>query len=75
MPTQESKSFQLSFKNERGYLLAEISGKKDSFNISINYWNEVFKRAENCNQSRILVLENFEKPTFCIGYAQSMYSY
>lgn len=56
---QEEKPYKILFEYREKYLFAFVSGEKDSLEISLKFWQEIFNECEAKNYKRILVTEDF----------------
>lgn len=56
----KTKNYSLKYQETKNYLIAEVIGNEDSIETSIAYWNEIFKKSEDVNLSKILVVESFK---------------
>jgi len=56
---QEEKLYKIQFDYRDKYLFAFVSGEKDSLEISLKFWQEIFNECEAKSYKRILVTENF----------------
>lgn len=49
----------MKFEHREGYLYAYAHAKKDSFEISLNFWSEIATRCKADGFSKVLVEEDF----------------
>lgn len=56
---QVEKPYKIQFEYRDKYLFALVSGEKDSLEVSLQFWKEIFDESEAKNYKRILVTENF----------------
>jgi hypothetical protein len=56
---QEEKPYRIHFDYRDKYLFAHVTGEKDSLEISLKFWQEIFDECEAKNFKRILVTEDF----------------
>lgn len=52
---------QLRFEERPGYLLADVSGPRDSFEISLAYWREIVAQVERRRTTHLMVVERLGK--------------
>lgn len=48
---------QLRFEERPGYLFVDVSGPRDSFEISLAYWREIVAQVERRGTTRLMVVE------------------
>ena len=58
MPQEKPYTIQFDFGEK--YLFALVSGEKDSLDVSLMFWQEIFDVCESRNYHRILITENFK---------------
>ncbi len=56
---QEEKPYYIQYDYRDKYLFALVSGEKDSLDVSVKFWKEIFDECEAKNYKRILITENF----------------
>ena len=56
---QEEKPYNIQYDYRDKYLFALVSGEKDSLDVSVKFWKEIFDECEAKNYKRILITENF----------------
>lgn len=56
----QEKPYNIQFEYFDKYLSALVSGEKDSLDVSIMFWKEIFNECETKNYKRILINENFK---------------
>jgi hypothetical protein len=56
---QEEKPYRIKFDYREKYLFAHVFGEKDSLDISLQFWQEIFNECEAKNYKRVLITENF----------------
>jgi hypothetical protein len=56
---QEEKPYRIQFDYREKYLFAHVSGEKDSLDISLKFWQEIFNECEAKAYKRILITEDF----------------
>jgi hypothetical protein len=56
--TQE-KPYTIQFNYHEKYLSALVTGEKDSLEVSLMFWQEIFDESESKKYKRILISENF----------------
>lgn len=49
----------IRFEERAGYLYAYVSGKKDSLQVSLDFWRRCINECENRSYNKLLVVENF----------------
>jgi hypothetical protein len=54
---QNGKAYDLTFHQHQDYLYALVEGPRDSFNISISYWDEIAARVREGGYKKVLVEE------------------
>lgn len=54
------KPYNIQFDYREKYLFAFVSGEKDSLEISLMFWKDIFNECESKNFKRILITENFK---------------
>ncbi|MBN1142994.1 MAG: hypothetical protein JXA72_01160 [Bacteroidales bacterium] len=55
----EEKPYAIQFNHGTQYLTAIVSGEKDSLDVSLMFWKEIFDECESGNYKRVLISENF----------------
>jgi 3-dehydroquinate synthetase len=55
----QEKPYEIQFDYKEKYLSALVTGEKDSLEVSLLFWKEIFDECENKNYKRILIQENF----------------
>ena len=58
-PMQEEKPYVIHYDYREKYLFAHVTGEKDSLEVSVQFWKEIFDESEAKNYKRILITENF----------------
>ena len=53
-----SQPFSLTLENRPGYLYAYVSGEHDSYEVSIQYWQEVIDECRRIGASKTLIDED-----------------
>jgi len=53
------KPYDIQFDYHEKYLSALVTGEKDSLEVSLLFWKEIFDECENKKYKRILINENF----------------
>ena len=61
MDTLKPKPYNLTLKSRPAYLYAYVSGEKDSYEISAQYWQEIRDECERTGATRVLVEENISE--------------
>jgi hypothetical protein len=56
----QEKSYAIQFDYREKYLYALVSGEKDSLELSLMFWQEIFDECELRKYKRILITENFK---------------
>lgn len=56
----QEKPYVIKFDYLDNYLLAQVSGEKDSLEISLLFWKEIFVECETRKYKRILITESFK---------------
>lgn len=56
---QPEKLYAIQFDYRAKYLYAFVSGEKDSLEVSLKFWKEIFDVCESRGFKRILITENF----------------
>lgn len=56
----EEKPYTIAFHTHEKYLEAIVSGERDSLDVSIMFWHDIFEMSEARNFKRILASENFQ---------------
>jgi 3-dehydroquinate synthetase len=56
----QEKPYNIQFDYQEKFLSAMVTGEKDSLEVSIMFWKEIFDECENKNYKRILIQENFK---------------
>lgn len=56
---QEEKPYTIAFDYREHYLFALVTGEKDSLEVSLQFWKEIFDESEIKHYKRILITENF----------------
>jgi hypothetical protein len=56
----QEKSYVIHYDYHENYLIATVSGEKDSLEVSLLFWEEIFDECKNRNYTRLLVTENFK---------------
>lgn len=56
---QDEKPYVIHFEYHKDYLTASVSGEKDSLEVSLLFWQEIFDECERKKYTRLLVTENF----------------
>ncbi len=56
----QEKSYIIHYDYHKKYLTATVSGEKDSLEVSLLFWQEIFDECKNRNFTRLLVTENFK---------------
>jgi hypothetical protein len=56
----QEKPYVIKFDYLDNYLLAQVSGEKDSLEVSLLFWKEIFVECETSKYKRILITESFK---------------
>lgn len=56
----QEKPYTIQFDYHEKYLSALVSGEKDSLDVSLMFWQEIFDESETKKYKRILISENFK---------------
>ncbi len=56
----QEKPYDIKFDYREKYLSALVSGEKDSLEISLLFWKDIFDESEKKKYKRILITENFK---------------
>jgi hypothetical protein len=56
----ETPPYQILFEDRDNYLFASVTGEKDSLEISVAYWTDVFTEMRIRNYNKVLVTEDFK---------------
>lgn len=56
----QEKPYNLHFDYHEKYLSALVTGEKDSLDVSLMFWKEIFEECETKKYKRILISENFK---------------
>jgi hypothetical protein len=56
----QEKPYTIQFDHKDKFLSAKVFGEKDSLEISLMFWDEIFKESEIKKYKRILISENFK---------------
>jgi hypothetical protein len=56
-----SKQYKLVFEYRPEYLYAFVTGEKDSYEISKQYWQEIAGECKNAGYKRVLIEEDIEQ--------------
>lgn len=56
----QEKPYHLHFDYYEKYLSALVTGEKDSLDVSLMFWKEIFEECETKKYKRILISENFK---------------
>ena len=56
----EEKPYVIQFDYRKRYLFALVSGEKDSLEVSLMFWKEIFDESEVKKYKRILITESFK---------------
>jgi len=56
----QDQSYVIQYDYRDKYLYASVSGEKDSLELSLKFWQEIFTECESKNYKRLLVTENFK---------------
>ena len=59
MADHNTKAFEIQYQECEGYLYAMVSGKKDSVDVSLKFWQEVIDESRQRGFGAILVEEDF----------------
>jgi hypothetical protein len=54
---KERSHFEISFRYEREYLCAEVSGPTDSYHITTQYWQRIAEELDGSEYKRLLIVE------------------
>jgi hypothetical protein len=57
---QSETPYLIKFENLDKYLFVHVTGEKDSLDVSLQFWQEIFKECEARNYKKVLVTENFK---------------
>jgi 3-dehydroquinate synthetase len=55
----QEKPYEIQYKYHEKYLSALVTGEKDSLEVSLMFWKEIFDECESRKYKRILINENF----------------
>jgi hypothetical protein len=55
----QEKPYTIQFDYREKYLFALVSGEKDSLEISLMFWKDIFDECEAKNYNKTLITENF----------------
>jgi hypothetical protein len=55
----QEKPYEIQFDYHEKYLSALVTGEKDSLEVSLLFWKEIFNECETRKYKRILISENF----------------
>ncbi len=58
-PMPIEKPYTIQFDYHEKYLSALVTGDKDSLEVSLMFWQEIFDKSESKKYKRILISENF----------------
>jgi hypothetical protein len=61
MNASAGSGYSLAFTTGPGYLRADVTGTRDSVEISTAYWSEIAERCRATSVRRLLVVENIEQ--------------
>ncbi len=61
MDNLQTKPFSLTFEDRTEYLYVYVSGEKDSYEISRQYWQEISDECKRTGASKILIDENLSE--------------
>jgi hypothetical protein len=56
----ETPPYQIRFEDRETYLYASVTGEKDSLEVSVAYWTDVFTEMRIRNTNKVLVTEDFK---------------
>ena len=56
----QQKPYVIQFDYREKYLSALVSGEKDSLEVSLMFWKDIFNECETKKYKRILISENFK---------------
>ena len=56
------KAYTLTFEQREEYLYAFVEGEEDNYDISLQFWKEIFVKARETGYTKILVEEAIEEP-------------
>lgn len=57
-PNNELKPYRLTFENRPEHLRVKVTGKKDSYDISVAYWKEIAAECSRLGAKKLLVEED-----------------
>ncbi|HEX2394710.1 MAG TPA: hypothetical protein VHI78_05150 [Bacteroidales bacterium] len=55
----QEKPYNIQFEYHDKYIVALVSGEKDSLEVSLMFWKEIFDECEANKIKRVLIIENF----------------
>lgn len=61
MSDAQKKLYKIEFEERTDYLFVRVSGDKDSYEISKQFWLEIAERCRLKNRDRVLVFENIKE--------------
>ena len=59
--SDDSKPYQLSFRQRPEYLYAFVSGEHDSLEISLAFWREIAAECQRAQAGKLLIEESIEE--------------
>ena len=60
-PRDSSKLYELSFEHRPQYLYARVTGEKDSYEISRQYWQEIADECKKSGIKKVLIEEDLKE--------------
>ncbi len=54
-----AEDFEIEYEAREGYLFAQVSGPKDSVDVSKRFWDAIIARMNEIGEDRVLVVEDF----------------
>lgn len=55
----QEKPYNIQFEYHEKYISALVSGEKDSLEVSLMFWKEIFDECEAKKIKKVLIIENF----------------
>ena len=56
-PAEPDPTFDISFEHELDYLRAEITGERDSYEVTVAYWRRIGEELARTGHKKVLVIE------------------
>ncbi len=56
----QEKPYVIQYEYHEKYIVALVSGEKDSLDVSLMFWKEIFDECESRKIKKVLIIENFK---------------